>query len=175
MLILATLSIPAVRIWLESSMVSHVLIELPLLIVGGMLVGGFALERYPALARVMKKYSAAALFAALFTFLYWMLPQSLDASLSDPDNAVMKFISLPVLLGVPLASPELQTSPIIKGFVICNLISMLLVMGWLYMTAPMQLCNYYVQGEQQQLGQLLVLIAGITSLYWASRAMRSAR
>lgn len=174
LLILGILSLPAVRAKLESSLLSHVLIELPLLAVGGMLIGRFILERRPRLGRTIEKYGIAALLTALFVFLYWMLPQSLDASLADPVYATAKFISLPVLLGIPLALLGAYAFPIVKGFVVCNLISMLLVLGWLYTTAPIQLCNFYMQSEQEQLGRLMIVLACLAFFYWAMKAMRPA-
>ena len=167
----AALFAPAVRAPLESGMVSHVLLELPLLIASGMLIGGFIAERWPQLPARVERYSPATLLIALFTFLYWMLPQSLDASLANSADAAIKLISLPLLLGLPLALSGLRTSPITKWFVICNLLSMLLVLGWLYMEAPVRLCNFYLQGEQKRLGQLMLMLAGGLSLYWAAVAM----
>ena len=175
LLIIGISSIPAIKLRLESHLLSHVLIELPLLVIGGALIGQFILERRPEFARAIKKYSPAFLLISLFTFLYWMLPQSLDASLADPVYAIAKFISLPILLGIPLSLSALQSSPIAKAFIVCNLISMLLILGWLYTMAPIQLCNYYLQSEQKQLGQFMLMLASVVSCYWAMKTMRSAR
>ena len=96
----------------------------------------------------------------------WMLPRMLDASLVYAGYHFAKFTTLPLLLGLPLAFAWKNVGAITKAFFICNLISMLLVLAWLYIEAPVRLCNYYLIEEQKILGVCLIYIAGILSLHF---------
>ena len=47
------------------------------------------------------------------------------------------------------------------------MISMLSVLGWLYSVAPVRLCTSYLQSDQEQLGRVLYVLAGVLALAWA--------
>ena len=79
-----------------------------------------------------------------------MLPRALDAALTNPLTEAAKFVSLPALVGLPLALAW-QRLPIIgRGFILTNVISMLAVLGWLYIAAPVRICNNYLVGSANE-------------------------
>lgn len=183
---LAVLVSPPLRHVLEGHLVTHLLVQIPMLATAGILLGhalpassgrcGDAAGSWRREARgPWDRWNGSGLpglLLALFTAAFWMLPRSLDAALAEPAMAVAKFISLPVLLGLPLAQSWRRLHPIARGFVWAKLVSMLGVLGWLYLAAPVRLCNFYLLDEQLLLGRAMlatgaVLAAALTAqAFW---------
>jgi hypothetical protein len=88
-----------------------------------------------------------------------MVPRALDSALATPGAEVWKFVSLPLLVGVPLALSWTSLGSLGRGFVILNVLPMWAVVGWLYIAAPVRVCNYYLVDQQ--------VVAG-TGLLWLS-------
>lgn len=165
------LAVPPLRGWLEAGMVSHMLVQLPLL-VG---LGAAAVAWLPAgWRRRLDGCNAAGLpltLLALFSAAYWMLPRSLDAALNAPPMELAKFLSLPLLVGMPLALSWRRLPAIGRGFLWSNLISMLVVLGWLYSAAPVRVCTNYLVDQQQLLGRSLLLLALGLASWLAGRVL----
>lgn len=165
-LILAT---PAMRTWLETSMSVHMLVQIPLLAA----IGIAAMRTLPQ--RTQDALLAAAggaipcVLIATFASSYWMLPRAIDAVLVDPLAEAAKFVSLPLLVGAPLALAWRQLGLIGRGFVWTNFISMLAVLGWLYIVAPVRVCNSYALFEQERAGWLMVQLAVALLAWWLGR------
>ncbi len=141
---------------LEGQMWSHALVLLPgLAFAGGVAVSG---------VRAAQRFCGPLFLFAVFVSLFWMLPRSLDASLSSGAMDIAKFATLPVLVGAPIAASWPRLRPVARGFVVSNFLSMLLALGWLYHAAPVRLCNYYLQSDQQSLGTGYLIIALAVSL-----------
>ena len=138
---------------LESSMLSHSIVQLPLLALSG------ACLAHPRQREATSTMALPVLLIALFAGAIWMLPRMLDASLVDLRIEAMKLVSLPLLVGLPLAWSWPRLSDLARAFVWANLISMLLTLGWLYHAAPVRVCNFYLQSEQKTVGTALLLIA----------------
>ncbi|GEM_PF-546933 len=151
---------------LEMTMMGHVLIQLPLLVVCGWLVTPSLPSRLESAIEKDNEYGIPGILIVIFTVLFWMLPRSLDAALASPFMEFTKFVTLPTLIGIPLALSWPLLTPVAKGFVIGNLLSMLAVLGWLYTQAPIRLCNYYLINQQQQVGNLLLAITAGIALYF---------
>jgi hypothetical protein len=167
--LLALLVLPPLRQLLESRLVLHLLVQIPLLATAGALLGRALRCRAP----VPGSWNAGGLpglLLALFTAAFWMLPRSLDAALAEPAMAAAKFISLPLVLGLPLALSWSRLHPIARGFVWANLLSMSGFLGWLYLAAPARLCNFYPLDEQALLGRALLGVGGVLAACLAARA-----
>lgn len=165
------LAAPPLRGWLEAGMVSHMLVQLPLL-VG---LGAAAVAWLPAgWRRRLDDCNAAGLpltLLALFAAAFWMLPRSLDAALNAPLMELAKFLSLPLLVGMPLALSWRRLPLIGRGFLWSNLVSMLVVLGWLYSAAPVRMCTNYLVDQQQLLGRSLLLLALGLALWLAGQVL----
>ncbi len=165
-LVLAT---PGMRTWLEMSMSVHMLVQIPALAAIG-LVGTRLLP-----ARTQDALLAAAggaipcVIVATVASSYWMLPRAIDAVLVDPLAEAAKFVSLPLLVGTPLALAWRELGLIGRGFVWTNFISMLAVLGWLYIVAPVRVCNSYALFEQERAGWLMVQLAVGLLAWWLGR------
>ncbi len=104
--------------------------------------------------------------AALFASGYWMLPRALDAVLVEPRAELAKFVTLPLLIGLPLALAWGAMGLLGRGLVWTNFISMLAVLGWLYIAAPVRICNSYLLMQQTDTGMWMVRLSVALLLWW---------
>ena len=173
----ALLATPYARMLLEQSMLTHVLVQLPLLTLAGALAG-VRLARGPAGNRpvtIPYHHALPLLTWCLTIAMIWMLPRLLDASLEHPAFTAFKFVSLPLLLGLPLPYAWRSVGQITRAFFIANLLSMGGVLAWLYIASPVRLCYYYLIAEQKLLGIALLCIVGTVALYWTVRLVAGPR
>ncbi len=166
---IAVLALPMLRGWLEASMTTHMLVQMPLLAAAGFV----AVRGLPAAWRQrLHRWAGGALplvLLALFASSYWMLPRALDAALNEPMAELAKFTSLPLLAGAPLALAWERLGAIARGFVWTNFLSMLAVLGWLYIAAPVRVCNNYLESAQQDAGWWMVWLAIAGFVGWLVR------
>ncbi|HEY9446791.1 MAG TPA: hypothetical protein VIQ62_06925 [Burkholderiales bacterium] len=162
-LLLAT---PLARAWLETAMIAHMLVQIPLLVVIGVAACRLLPERWQH--RALDQAGGAVPYAllALFASTYWMLPRALDAALTNPLAEAAKFVSLPAFVGLPLALAWRRLSIIGRGFVWTNFSSMLAVLGWLYLVAPERVCNSYLLNQQEGVGRLMIRLAVLLFSWW---------
>ena len=171
----ALLALPPLRGLMESSMVAHMLLQIPLLAALG--IGGAALIS-DEIQRRLDAYNDHGLpFAllAVFVAVFWMLPRSLDGALNQGVMEFAKFTSVPLLLGVPLGLSWRRLPLIVRGFLWSKLLSMLIVLGWLYSVAPVRLCTNYLVDEQTLLGRSLLVLAGTVALLLTGRLFFAGR
>jgi hypothetical protein len=160
------LGTPMARDWLEATMSRHMLMQMQLLVILG-IVGCRLLPvswQNAVLARVGG--SVPCVIVALFASSYWMLPRALDAALTEPLAEVGKFLSLPLLVGFPLVLAWRRLTLIGRGFVWTNFISMLAVLGWLYIVAPVRVCNSYLVNDQEHAGWYMVIGSILLFVWW---------
>lgn len=160
------LALPATRSWLEASMVTHMLVQMPLLVALGALAAVCLDERRRQSLLALLGGPVSSIALATFASSYWMLPRALDAAIGGGLTEAMKFLSLPLLVGLPVALAWQRLGPIGRGFVWTNLISMLGFLGWLYLAAPVRVCNNYLLDEQSRVGWLLVNLAVLLFAGW---------
>ena len=149
--------------FLEASLLSHVLVEIPLLIFIGITIGSLMRQRMP---RILDSISIPCVLLASFTLVFWMIPRWLDASLNDEFVAFIKYTSVPLLIGIPLALCWRNLHPIARGVVKIEFLAMLFRLGWIYLVAPDRLCNNYLLSEQQQLGNMLIILGFLVGMIW---------
>lgn len=154
----AFLASPPVRAGLESGMVGHMLVQIPLLAIIGALWAPLIPARLCAQLSACNARGIPLTLLALFAATYWMLPRALDAALDSAVAELAKFITLPLLVGLPLALSWRRLALIGQGFVWSNFISMLGVLGWLYIVSPVRVCNNYLVNQQVVLGQGMLAV-----------------
>jgi hypothetical protein len=141
--------------------VLQMLVQLPLLAVSGFCVGkGLLRGRNP----LWNADGLPGLISAVAVSLVWMLPRSMDAALASSAVELVKFVSLPLLVGVPVAASWPHAHPVARGFVLANLLSKLAVLGWLYTTAPVRVCDYYLASDQPIAGAALFALTALLGL-----------
>ncbi|WP_255369666.1 hypothetical protein [Nitrosovibrio sp. Nv17] len=147
-------------------MTLHMLVQMPLLVI----VGITACRLLPDCwrQRLLDGLGGAipCVVVAMFVSSYWMLPRALDAALTEPLAEISKFITLPLLVGFLLALSWRRLTLIGRGFVWTNFFSMLAVLGWLYIVAPVRICNSYLVNDQQHAGWYMVILATLLFLWW---------
>lgn len=162
-LVLAT---PGARAWMEATMTGHMLVQIPLLAA----IGALSCRSLPQ--RLQDRLLAAAggaipcVLLATFASTYWMLPRALDDALAHGWNEAAKFLSLPLLVGLPLGLAWKRLEVMGRSFVWTNAISMLAVLGWLYIAAPVRVCNNYLVDQQESAGWWMVKLAVLLFACW---------
>lgn len=164
-LILLALLPPLSAIW-QARLLTHILIQYPLLIAAGALAGAALAHAWPA------RWSAApALLAAVLALIFWLLPRWIDAALATPLADLAKAGCLVLLVGLPLGWGWTQAGAVLRGFAWANAISMLVVMGWLQLAVPARLCNAYLLDDQRQLGVAILMLAALMLTIGFGRVM----
>jgi hypothetical protein len=176
------LAVPALRNGLESSMVTHMLVQLPLLALLGFALGRTVLlpnasqggSRWLQAIQSYNAGGATGLIAASFVMLLWMLPRCLDLARLDPSIDALKFVSVPAAgFAVALSWPLLPR--IARAVVHLEAIATLLRFGWGYLAAEERLCLAYLAGDQQRTGELLLWAGALYALIVVWRPIFGAR
>jgi hypothetical protein len=139
------------------------LIQIPLLVTAGWFIGR---QMDVVWLDAWNERGIPGLLVALFAMLFWMIPRWLDTALSEPLWEIIKFISVPMLIGAPLGMSWIRLSSFARAVVWSNAISMLVVIGWLYVAAPVRVCNNYLINQQEQFGYVAMALALAMALYW---------
>lgn len=158
------LVIPPVRDYLESIMVTHMLIQLPLLITVGWLIGRAIIKKWTSFFTNWNTNGIPGITFVVFITMYWMLPRVLDESLTIGNIELFKFISLPIV-GLILRDSWQKIQSLGKSFIFLNYLSMFGLMAWLYIDSPIQICNNYLDTEQKMLGWGFLVITIWMILY----------
>ena len=170
LILIGVLGLPASRRILEAQMASHMLIQIPLLALSGVLFASAIRARTQSTLARYNEHGLPGMLVVLYASSYWMLPRALDAALDNPAMEAVKFFSLPLLVGLPLALSWARLGAVGRGFVLANAISMIAVVGWLYRESPVRLCNYYLSDQQVVLGDCLLGLALLVGLVCMARA-----
>ena len=168
--LIGILALPVSRQTLEAHMATHMLLQIPLLAIAGVLLAHAVGARLQRMLKSYDRHGLSGMLMVLFASSYWMLPRALDAVLASPVMELGKFCSLPLLVGLPLALSWQRVGPIGRSFVLANVISMVAVAGWLYRQSPVRLCNYYLIDQQVLLGDGLLALALLLGLVCTARA-----
>lgn len=157
----------ATRAPLEATMWRHMLVQLPLLVVCGVLLRPL-LRPWLRLPPDVLRWDAqglATLTAAAFATSYWMIPRALEQALDEPFANAMKFASL-LLLGALLPGALRRAHIVVQLFFVANICAMMALAGMLYRELPQRLCNAYLQDDQDLTGSWLVGLALVLGVAW---------
>ncbi|MEO5828976.1 MAG: hypothetical protein ABIQ36_00240 [Rhodanobacter sp.] len=160
-LLFVVLLLPPSRGWLEGSMTLQMLLQIPLLIGIGYLLPAALPQRLVAGIARWNHHGINSLILASLAGMFWMLPRSLDASVSEPWIAIAKFVSVPLLIGLPLGLGWPRMGFVVRGVFLLELIATFFRLGWLYLASPIRLCNNYLLDDQQRLGEYMLVIGGL--------------
>lgn len=152
LVLLVILMLPPVANLLESIMITHMHMQMPLLVLAGFLIAKFFQIKYP---QFFEKWNANGLPGVLLFIIitgYWTIPRTMDETLTMASVEAFKFFSLPFLAGVPLRDSWPKLTSFWKNGIIIFFAILYLGMGWLYIWSPEQLCNNYLLIEQITLG-----------------------
>jgi hypothetical protein len=174
-LLVALLALPTMRHSLERVMATHMLLQIPLLAVAGALVGAGLPLRWKARVDAWNRNGVSGMTMALIASTWWMVPRALDWTLVSPLMETTKFLSLPLFVGAPVALSWPQLGAMGRGLIITNVLPMWAVVGWLYIAAPVRVCNFYLVEQQVAAGAGLLAAAAALSLVAGAAAFGRAR
>lgn len=152
--------------WLEASMLRHMIVQLPLLVASGALIGWRV--RWLDAVRVIDAHGLTGLTALLFISAYWMIPRALEQSLDAALPQMAKFLSL-TMIGALLPGALRRANTIVQIFFLGNFCAMTAIVGMLYQDQPRQLCNAYLVDDQALTGMLLVMASVALAVLWCIR------
>src|SRR5690554_1850236 len=102
LLLLIILILPPVSNLMESIMIVHMHMQMPLLVFAGYLIARYAQVRFPGFFEKWNNNGIPGIMLFVIITVYWMLPRAMDEALDSQVMQVFKFISLPFLAGIPL-------------------------------------------------------------------------
>mgnify|MGYP001554996649 CR=1 FL=1 len=162
---------PPIRHGLEASMTAQMLLQMPLLVgVGWLLSHALPARALAGVARWNHR-GITGLVLASVAGAYWMLPRTLDASVTVPLLGAAKYLALPLLIGMPFALGWPRMGFIVRGVFLLELIATFFRLGWLYLISPERLCNNYLLDDQQRLGRYMLLIGAALFLGVAAKLL----
>lgn len=151
-------SLPPFKFLLASSMVFHMLIQIPALVMAGYWLNAQNKPLNSALS-----LSLSCWLWILLASSFWMLPISLDKALIYSNWDIFKIITL-VLSGM-LLKPALAGPKILSLFFVGSSLMMLFSVGHFYQNSESRLCNSYLLASQQSTGLGLMLLATALLLF----------
>lgn len=152
--------------WLEATMVGHVLVEIPLLLAVGAVLGKRLAPVMVTPLQMLNRGGIAGILLCSMTLAVWMIPRWLDAAISDGGVNLIKIATLVGLAGMPLAWSWPRLHFIARGVVKIELLSMLFRLGWLYLISPQRLCNNYLLDDQIWLGRGFLILGALLGVLW---------
>jgi hypothetical protein len=155
----AALWLPPLRGALESDMAAQMAVQLPLLIGIGLLLAPALRRHEPRPLTDADWLGIPGVVLVAFATSFWMLPRMLDLALADVWADFGKFVSLPLLAGLPLGLSWRRMPGLGRAFVWANFIPKLGAVGGLYLAAPTRLCAYYRFDQQAAAGWTLIAAA----------------
>lgn len=161
------LALPPAAAYLEDRLLTHVLLQLPALLLCGYALGIAARRRLSRWSVLWNRGGATGIAILIPTAAIWMLPRSIDASLNSIWVEAAKFMTIPLLVGAPLALSAPMFGKVTAGFLKAHFVSMALFLGWIFSVAPVRLCNSYLIDDQALVGAAWLVIAAIAILGWA--------
>jgi hypothetical protein len=154
------------RATFERDMAVHMTVQMPLLAGTGLLLASVLRRREPRWLVEADWLGIPGLLAVLFATSFWMLPRMLDAALANPLIDLAKFVTLPLLVGLPLGLSWHRLPGLGRAFVWANFIPKLGAVGGLYLGAPTRVCAYYRFDQQAATGWALIAVAAALGLLW---------
>lgn len=158
--------IEPLRVAIERDMALHMGVQVPLLITLGVLLTAELRRHEPRWLANADWLGIPGIVAVIFATSFWMLPRALDSAVADPLIDAVKFLSLPLMAGLPLGLSWQRMPPLGRAFIWANFIPKLAAVGGLYLMAPMRLCAYYRLDQQAVAGWMLILIAVVLGALW---------
>jgi hypothetical protein len=170
-LLVLVLAAAPIRRRLEATMTAQMLVQIPLLAAAGWLLSCAVPARVLAMLERSNHRGITGLVLASTAAAFWMLPRSLDAATSEPLMTLAKYLSVPLLIGLPFALSWPRMGFIVRGVLLLEVVASSFRLGWLYLISPIRLCNNFALDDQRQLGGYLLAIGGGLLVWLASKLL----
>ena len=169
--VLALLALPDARRAAEASMTMHMLVQFPLVAFPGFLLAAALPGRWLARMTACNAHGISGLFGVAVVLAILMIPRVLDLALVDGRIELAKWLAL-LFCGATLRLSWRPAGLLMQGFFLGNILPMMVVVGSLYESSPVRVCNAYLLDDQVRLGQLLVWISAGIALAWFAHLTR---
>ncbi|MFA6202739.1 MAG: hypothetical protein WC710_06060 [Gallionella sp.] len=163
--IIIVLAVPFMRRMMESDMVLHMLVQIPLILFAGWSLARGCTEQVKVGLQRWNYAGIAGLLMTSLVLIFWMLPRALDIVLTNNTLELLKFLSL-VMAGAALKLSWQAAGMIARGVFLGNVLPMMMVVGWLYIESPVRICNSYLSNDQLRTGRGLLALSIAGSLIW---------
>lgn len=170
--LLCLLAWPAARQALEASMTRHMLVQYPLLMLAGWLLAAALPGRWQLRLNRWNAHGISGLFATALALAMLMIPRVLDLALVDGRIELLKWLAL-LACGAALRLSWRPAGLLVQGFFLGNVLPMMAVVGNLYETSPVRVCNAYLLDDQARLGRMLVWVAAVIAAAWFAWLVRA--
>ena len=166
------LSLPPGRSLIEQSMLWHMVVQMPLLVLAGWWAVGAAPARgWASPLGAWNRYGMTSLVASQAIAAYWMLPLAIDRAVVLPSADLQKLATLWVC-GALLKHGLMRAPELIQLFFVGGTA---LMMGWLgtfFATTEQRLCNAYSLEGQAQAGGAFAALGLALGGAWLVGALR---
>jgi hypothetical protein len=161
-----SLSVPPLRFVIEQSMTWHMVIQMPLLVLGGWL----SARTLPAHLSIpgwssFNQFGLTGFMAAQVVVAYWMLPLAVDRAVVLPAVDVFKLLTL-FISGMLLADAFSRAPIELQLFFMGYWVSMLAWLGIYFATTDLRLCNAYSLQSQINSGWGLLVVGIALGAAW---------
>jgi hypothetical protein len=169
------LSVPPWRSLIEQSMVWHMAVQMPMLVAGGWLLAGSAIDG-PRMQRFAdwNRFGLTGFIASQVIVAYWMLPLAIDRAVVLPRVDVFKLVSL-LACGAMLKASFARSPTVLQLFFVGYAVSMLSAAGVFLVSTDRRLCNAYSLDSQWNAGGSVVALGVALGCAWAWRVVRDTR
>lgn len=188
------LSVPPLRTLIEQSMLWHMAIQMPLLILTGWLLmaSGSPLPVARASRRANQQtpmqintqinrqasewnvYGLTGFVFSFITITYWMLPSAIDRAVVLPSADVIKLLSL-LACGASLRHSSVRAPALIQLFFLGNFLAMMLWLGSYFLQTDLRLCNAYSLQSQINTGWGLIAWGLGIGVFWGANQLIAMR
>lgn len=169
---LLLLALPHVRRWMEADMTRHMLVQYPLIALAGFFLALALPTRWRTKIEYWNVFGINGLFATALILALLMIPRLLDLALVDGRVELAKWLAL-LACGMALQLSWRPAGLLMQGFFLGNVLPMMAVVGYLYASSPVRVCNAYLLDDQARLGQWLIWISAGVALAWFAGLART--
>lgn len=156
------LSLPPLRALIEQSMVWHMLVQMPLLVLAGWYA---AAACAPAQSLRWNRFGLSGFMLAQCIFAYWMIPALVDRAVVLPSADAAKVVTL-WLAGLALRLGYVQAPRLVQLFFIGYGLPMMAWLGLYLSSTDLRLCNAYSLESQIRAGWGMVGLAATLGTVW---------
>ncbi len=166
------LSAPPLRSLIEQSMLWHMVIQMPSLVLGGWVVmGAIRNTVVPAAMAAWNRYGLTGFIAAQAIAAYWMLPLAIDRAVVLPAADGAKLVTL-LACGALLRHSVDRAPAVLQLFFIGYAVPMMIWLGLYFASVDLRLCNAYSLESQVRAGYGLAVLALVLGTLWLVQMLR---
>jgi hypothetical protein len=167
-----SLSLPPLRTLIEQSMLWHMAIQMPLLVLGGALaMRALSAHRLAQGFGRWNRYGLTGFIAAQAIFAYWMLPLAIDRAIVLPLADAQKLVTL-LLCGALLQHSFARSPAALQLFFVGYAVPMMIWLGFYFTSTDLRLCNAYSLATQVNTGRALIGWGFALGAFWLFAALR---